>query len=117
MYLIETEVKARLNDGTVANVLFELVSNRDPSYVRSTNTGDTLVEEIYPQRRIELWGEGVSWYDLKRLKKPLDRTGTGSNHMSFGLVDIPMEGDFFRMQIPQGELNPNPNINVGDQNP
>jgi len=54
---------------------------------------------------------------LKRLKKPLDRTGAGTNHRSFGDVDIEIEGDFFRMQIPQGEINSNPNINVGDQNP
>ncbi|MEC3906907.1 RagB/SusD family nutrient uptake outer membrane protein [Tamlana sp. 2201CG12-4] len=116
-YLVEAEAKARLGDATAADILFELVSNRDPAYVKSTSTGDALVEEIYLQRRIELWGEGVSWYDLKRLKKPLDRTGPGSTHKSFGLIDIEIEGDFFRMQIPQGELNSNPNIGVGDQNP
>ncbi|TXE09825.1 RagB/SusD family nutrient uptake outer membrane protein [Seonamhaeicola algicola] len=117
MYLIEAEAKARLGDATAADVLFELVSNRDPGYTKSTNTGMDLVEEIYLQRRIELWGEGVSWFDLKRLKKPLDRTGEGSNHRSFGAIDIPVGGDFFKMQIPQGEINSNPNINVGDQNP
>jgi len=117
MYLVEAEAKARLGDATAADVLFEIVSNRDPGYVRSTSTGDALVEEIYLQRRIELWGEGVSWFDLKRLKKPLDRSGAGSNHRSFGLVDIDVEGDFFRMQIPQGELNSNPNLNGSDQNP
>ncbi len=117
MYLIEAEAKARLSDPTAADVLFELVSNRDPGYVRSTNTGTDLIEEVYLQRRIELWGEGVSWFDLKRLKKPLDRTGAGSNHRSFGLVDIPVGGDFFKFQIPQGELNSNPNIDVIDQNP
>jgi len=117
MWLIEAEAKARLNDATATDVLFELVSNRDPGYVKSTNTGMDLVEEIYLQRRIELWGEGVSWFDLKRLNKPMNRTGVGSNHRSFGLVDIEAGGDFFKMQIPEGELNSNPNINVGDQNP
>ncbi|SNY91410.1 RagB/SusD family nutrient uptake outer membrane protein [Flagellimonas pacifica] len=117
MYLIEAEAKARLGDASAADVLFELVSNRDPGYVKTTNTGDALVEEIYLQRRIELWGEGVSWFDLKRLKKPLDRSGAGSNHRDFGLIDIAPEGNFFRMQIPEGELNSNENINVGDQNP
>lgn len=116
MYLVEAEAKARLGDATAADVLFELVSNRDPGYVRSTNSGNSLVEEVYLQRRIELWGEGVSWLDLKRLKKPLDRTGAGTNHRAFGAVDIPVEGDFFRYQIPQSELNSNPNINAGDQN-
>lgn len=117
MYLVEAEAKARLGDATATDILFDLVSNRDPGYVRSTNTGDALVEEIYLQRRIELWGEGVAWLDLKRLKKPLDRTGAGTNHRSFGAVDIPVEGDFFRFQIPQDELNSNSMINDSDQNP
>lgn len=117
MFLVEAEAKARLGDPTAADVLFELVNNRDPEYVRSTNTGMDLVEEIYLQRRIELWGEGVSWFDLKRLKKPLNRTGEGSNHMPFGLVDIAPEGDLFRLQIPEDELNSNTNIGITDQNP
>ena len=102
MYLIEAEAKARLGDATAADVLFELVSNRDPGYVKSTNTGMDLVEEVYLQRRIELWGEGVSWFDLKRLKKPLDRSGAGSNHRSFGLVDIPVGGDFSKCKFLKG---------------
>ena len=117
MWLIEAEAKARLSDATAADVLFELVSNRDPGYVKSTNTGMALVEEVYLQRRIELWGEGVAWFDLKRLKKPMNRTGAGSNHRSFGLIDIEPGGNFFKMQIPQGELNSNPNIGPTDQNP
>ncbi len=117
MYLIEAEAKARLGDATAADVLFELVSNRNPDYIKSTNTGDALVEEIYLQRRIELWGEGVSWFDLKRLKKPLDRTSGDTNHKTFGQIDIEAEGNFFRLQIPEDELNSNENINVADQNP
>ncbi|BFP41806.1 RagB/SusD family nutrient uptake outer membrane protein [Flavobacteriaceae bacterium GF1] len=116
MYLIEAEAKARLGDATAADVLFELVSNRDPGYVRSTNTGMDLVNEVFLQRRIELWGEGVSWFDLKRFNLPLDRSGPGSNHRSFGLIDIEAGGDFFKLQIPQGELNSNPNLGPADQN-
>ncbi|MEQ3498249.1 RagB/SusD family nutrient uptake outer membrane protein [Tenacibaculum sp. SSH1-16] len=113
MYLIEAEAKARLGDASAADVLFELVSNRNPAYTKSTNTGMDLVNEIYLQRRIELWGEGVAWFDLKRFKLPLDRTG----HPSFGNISITPEGDFFRFQIPEGEINSNPKINSSDQNP
>lgn len=117
MLLIEAEAKARLGDPTAAAVLFELVSTRDTGYVQSTSTGAALVDEIYFQRRIELWGEGVSWFDLKRLKLPLNRTGDGSNHMDFGRFDLEAESNSFRMQIPEAELNSNENINVNDQNP
>ncbi len=117
MYLIEAEAKARLGDGTAADVLFNLVSTRDSGYIRSTSMGDDLIEEIYLQRRIELWGEGVSWFDLKRLKKPLDRSSGNSNHKDFGKIDHSAEANAFRLQIPENELNSNDKIGAGDQNP
>lgn len=48
--------------------------NRDASYTLSTNTGQALIDEIMVQRRVELWGEGFRFLDLKRLNLPLDRT-------------------------------------------
>ena len=118
MYLIEAEANARAgDDATAQQVLFELVSTRDPNYVQSGATGDDLVEEIYLQRRIELWGEGHAWYDLKRLKKPLMRDYPGSNHASFGLFNFPAEDNKFRFQIPEDEINANDAISAADQNP
>ena len=39
----------------------------------SANIGQALVDDIHdPHRRIELWGEGFRYYDLKRLAQPLD---------------------------------------------
>ena len=73
MYLIEAEAKAKLNDATAQDVLFTLVSNRDPGYVKSTKTGQALVDEIILQRRMELWGEGFRFFDLKRLNLALNR--------------------------------------------
>ncbi len=58
MYLIEAEAKAKYNDATAQDVLFTLVSNCDPGYVKSTKTGQALVDEIILQRRMELWGKG-----------------------------------------------------------
>ena len=117
MYLIEAEAKARLGDASGAQVLFDLVSTRHPDYALSTATGDDLVEEVYLQRRIELWGEGFSWLDLKRLKKPLVRNYAESNHADFAKFDLPAEDDKFRFQVPEDELNANEAINSQDQNP
>jgi hypothetical protein len=118
MYLIEAEALARSgNSGGAASVLFELVSTRDPGYAMSSNSGDALIEEIYLQRRIELWGEGTAWFDLKRLKKPLVRDYPGTNHAAFGLTNEPAEGNRFRFQLPLDEINANPNISDADQNP
>ena len=117
MVLIQAEAEARLGENSnAASTLFELVSQRDSGYTLSSNTGNDLVNEIYLQRRIELWGEGFGYFDLKRLKLPLDRTGAGSNHLSFGGQDEVSEGILFKWQIPDDEINSNPNISDSDQN-
>ena len=117
MYLIEAEAKAQLGDASAAQVLFDLVSTRDPNYTLSTVSGAELVEEVYLQRRIELWGEGFSWFDLKRLKKPLERDYAESNHADFAKMNLPAEDDKFRFQVPEDELNANEAIGSEHQNP
>ena len=74
MMLIEAEGYARAGKYTEAcNALYPLAHHRDPKYKLSTRTGDELIDEIMFQRRIELWGEGFRFLDLKRLNMPLDR--------------------------------------------
>jgi hypothetical protein len=74
MYLIEAEAYAHMgNNAAAAQALYSLGHQRDASYTLSTNTGAKLLDEILVQRRIELWGEGFRFYDLKRLNLPLDR--------------------------------------------
>lgn len=82
MYLIEAEALARQGGQDVAarQALFTLAKQRDPSYVLSTNSGQALINEIMIQRRVELWGEGFRFYDLKRTNSPLDRTGGNHNN-------------------------------------
>jgi len=53
-----------------------LLKERDPEYKDLGNTGAKLADAIMTHRRIELWGEGFRWFDLKRLGLPLDRTGS-----------------------------------------
>lgn len=79
MYLILAEAKAMLGDvAKGAEVLNSFVVNyRDPAYNCTASTAEELVEEVWMQRRIELWGEGHAYYDLMRLKKPIDRRGAG----------------------------------------
>ncbi|GAB2797195.1 RagB/SusD family nutrient uptake outer membrane protein [Rhabdobacter roseus] len=107
MYLIEAEALARQGkDAEAAEVLFTLAVNRDPQYVRSTNTGADLVEEIMVQRRVELWGEGFRFYDLKRTNSPLNRNG-GNHNASYtnGVLEIPAGDIRWQFLIPQDEIN------------
>ena len=62
------------NSAAAATALYELAKKRNSAYTLSTATGSALLKEIYLQRRIELWGEGFRFYDLKRLNLPLDRS-------------------------------------------
>jgi hypothetical protein len=115
LYLIEAEAKARLGDATAANVLFQLVSKRDPSYVQSVLTGQPLIDHILFHRRVELWGEGFRFYDLKRLNMALDRTG--SNHVAAVAVtlSVPAGDKLWEYLIPQDEINNSNGIVI--QNP
>lgn len=116
MYLIEAEARAENGDEVGARqVLFDLISTRDASYTLSTNSGNALIEEIRTHRRIELWGEGFAFYDMKRWGKDLERNYSGSNHTSFGFFNYPVGSPKFTFQIPLSEINANPSL--GGQNP
>lgn len=111
MYYIEAEALAKSGDEAGARkTLFDITVTRDPSYVLSTNSGKKLIDEIILQKRIELWGEGYAFFDMKRLGIALNRDYTGTNHPDFGRFNIPAGDKQFIFQIPQGEIDANPLI-------
>ena len=81
---------------------------RDPSYSADAG-GRTLEDEIWYQRRIELWGEGFSNNDTRRLGKPLVRfhSGTASNVPSAFRFNMPADDGWWLMRFPQSETNTN----------
>jgi hypothetical protein len=111
MYLIEAEAKARLNDAAGASkVLFDLIKIRDANYVQSTSTGNALLEEILLHRRIELWGEGHRFLDLKRMNAPLNRNGTNAIASVALLFDVAPGDVRWEFLIPRREINANPAV-------
>lgn len=110
MYLIEAEANARNGaDVPAAQALFNLVKTRDNSYVLSTNVGQALIDEIMIQRRIELWGEGFRFLDLKRLNQRLDRTGANHNASLVGNVfEVEPVDIRWNWLIPREEIAANP---------
>ena len=111
MYLIEAEAKARLNDAAGASqVLFDLIKTRDAAYVKSTNSGQALVDEILVHRRVELWGEGHRFLDLKRTNAPLNRNGTNAIASIALLYDVAPGDVRWEFLIPRREINANPAI-------
>lgn len=114
-YLLKAEAEARGgNDAAAQQTLYELVSQRDAAYTKSTKTGADLLEEIYLQSRIELWGEGHEFYTNKRFNKGVDRESS-ANHTH---KVVKAAGKEFTYQIPLSiEINSNPHITAADQNP
>lgn len=73
--MLLTEAEAAYMNGDVATAkscLEELMAQRDETYT-VTATGADLLDEIKLQRRIELWGEGWTWFDLKRWNTTMER--------------------------------------------
>ncbi|GHE56484.1 RagB/SusD family nutrient uptake outer membrane protein [Roseivirga thermotolerans] len=116
MILIEAEANAHLgNDVAARTVLFELVSERDPNAVLSTNSGQALLNEILVQRRIELWGEGFNFLDLKRLNLPLNRPQRGSFNLTHAAItNVAPGGPEWQYLFPISAININPLL---QQNP
>ncbi len=113
MYLLNAEANAKAGaEGAARTSLKALVSRRvpDASYIDALS-GQALLDEIYLQTRIELWGEGKSYLAMKRNKATVTR---GSNHLSLVGTAIQYNDERFTFEIPLDEIQNNPFIS--DQN-
>lgn len=106
-YLTKAEALARQGkDVDAQQVLFDLNSLRDPSYVKSTSTGQTLIDEILFYRRVELWGDGVASFDMARLGIGLNRKDGRTNLVMPGAdLEIPPMDARMIYQIPIREID------------
>lgn len=106
MYLTAAEAFARSNqDAKAKEYLQALLKERDPEYKDLGNTGAKLADEIMTHRRIELWGEGFRWFDLKRLGLPLDRTGSNFDATFCGFLHKDPNADGWIFEIPKKETD------------
>ena len=85
MYFIKAEAQAQLGTlGEATKTLDEVINTRydDKSYKSSSKTYDkeSFLEELLLQKRIEFWGEGILFFDYKRLDHGIMRSYKGSNH-------------------------------------
>ncbi|MCD8309695.1 MAG: RagB/SusD family nutrient uptake outer membrane protein [Prevotellaceae bacterium] len=107
MYLTEAEALARAGNSTQAQSVFtQFQITRDPDYVSKGNTGDALAEEIMNSRRVELWGEGFRFYDLKRLHLPIVR-GSNFDITFCGFLEKDADAQGWTWEIPLKETDYN----------
>lgn len=121
MILIQAECQARLGQTADAvNTLTNFVKTyRDPSY-DVNGRGLSLLDEIWFQRRVELWGEGFFVSDSKRLNKPTVRFHDDKGNIAPAFrFNLAANDEWLLMRFPQGELNTNFGIvdNSGSHQP
>ena len=87
MYLIEAEALAHCNGPAAGKTALESFMNAyrmKDGTTYSTNAAqlEDVINEIWTQKRIELWGEGLLWFDYKRRELAIERGYIGTNHPS-----------------------------------
>lgn len=92
MYFIAAEAAAHANpaDG-VAKLESFMKTYRYPTYKCYASDEENVIEEIILQKRIELWGEGQTYFDVKRRDMSVTRGYDGSN-FNFGADTYNTEG-------------------------
>ena len=111
MILIQAEGYLKSgNDAKAKQILEDFVKTyRDPEYV-VTFGGRNLADEIWFQRRVELWGEGFGIHDTKRLNKPLVRflgTPESTNASPAFRFNMAADDGWLLMRFSNSELNTN----------
>ncbi len=121
MYLILAEAQGRQDEARGAATLEQFVRTyRDPDYTYANKPTENFVDEVWRQRRIELWGEGFAMGDILRLKKPMVRyhglDDKVTNWAQTYQFNLPAEDGTLLMRIPQAEINGNEYISEDDNN-
>lgn len=115
MYLIKAEAEGMIS-GTATALESFVKTYRNPTYKVRGSSKEDIQEAVYQQRRIELWGEGLNWYDIMRLNKAVDRRGGGYPNATM-IFNIPAGSDILLWRIPEAEIQANPALSESDNNP
>lgn len=121
MYFIEAEAAEHVAAGT-GKVLLEnfmntyRLANDAPEGTKYVCSVTDVVDEIIFQKRVELWGERQTFFDIKRLDMPIDRTYKGSNFYSNTQFKTTRRPAWMNFCIVQTEKNSNAALR-GYENP
>lgn len=116
MYLIKAEGEAMSNNPNAKQTLENFVKTyRNPDYTCTASSAQEMQDEIWLQRRMELWGEGFALFDILRLKKPIIRKDT--NYEAKVQFNLEPESQIMIYRIPQCEMETNNGIKESDNNP
>ena len=115
MYLILAECQARSGQASAgAETLKNFVATyRNPEFTVGQDANSVIAATLL-QRRIELWGEGISYFDILRLNQGLDRRGAGFDPKF--VFNITATDPLLIFQIPNSEIQANKMLTDADNN-
>lgn len=88
MYFILAEAQAHTNPEQGKQTLLSFMrSHRNGLYRFAGTSQKDIIDEIVFQKRVELWGEGQSYFDIKRLNISVTRATSGSNFESYARMN------------------------------
>ena len=114
MYFIEAEATAHYDAATGKQLLTSFMENRDSKY--SISADKDLIDEIMFQKRVELWGEGIVFYDFKRLNMGINSGYTGTNVPADSRVNTKGRAPWWNFCFPESEELQNTALK-GNNNP
>ena len=111
MILIQAEAYYKSgNQSKGRQILEDFVKNyRDPDY-NINASGRSFEDEVWFQRRVELWGEGFGIMDTKRLNKPVVRflgTAESTNVSPAFRFNVKADDGWLLLRFNNGEINYN----------
>lgn len=117
MYLIEAEAVAHQNATQGKDLLNSFMQTyRDAKYNCTASSTDAVVNEVVLQKRIELWGEGLTFFDVKRLNMSVTRGYSGTNFSEERRLNTNGRPAWMNICIVQTEENNNSAL-IGYENP
>jgi len=117
MFFIEAEAAAHQNAATGKSLLESFMKTyRYSSYSCPASDVNGVVNEVFLQKRVEFWGEGVSFFDYKRLNETVTRGYTGTNHPDATRFNTTTRPAWMNFCIVQSEKNNNSAL-MGYENP
>lgn len=120
MYFIEAEAMYHLEPAEGVKLLQNFIKDyRYSSYDRISTGADlnTFLTELLLQKRIEFWGEGILFYDYKRMDMGITRSYPGSNHAGVYKLNTVGRSPQWNIVVTRREFQNNTAITEETNNP
>ena len=117
MYLIQAEATAYSDAATARELLTDFMRTyRYNTYNCRATDLNGILQEIILQKRIELWGEGQTFFDVKRLNLSVTRNYEGTNFYDASAFNTVGRPYWMNMQFPHAAIEMDPAL-YGHENP